>query len=205
MARNAKAADPFSDEPDEAQTEIENTPPKVEGPWDEPATPEQSAPEETKTPARKATTKKDAVQVGSDGKIVLTFKGGSGFDAPWVVLHATDTADALSTMADPDFKKLMDWTAAGAKSFNQKWTESGGAAAATGARNAGGSQNRGNSGGGGNRNNGGGNRGGNSGGETRYCDHEQEMRFKSGSKNGKPWSAYFCTVQGDECQPQWVK
>jgi hypothetical protein len=35
------------------------------------------------------------VQVGDSGKVVLTFKGGSGFDAPWIVIHAEDLDDAL--------------------------------------------------------------------------------------------------------------
>lgn len=31
----------------------------------------------------------------SDGKVVLTFKGGSGYDAPWIVVHAADLDEAL--------------------------------------------------------------------------------------------------------------
>lgn len=30
----------------------------------------------------------------SEGKVVLTFKGGTGFEAPWIVIHATDLEDA---------------------------------------------------------------------------------------------------------------
>lgn len=30
------------------------------------------------------------------GKVVLTFKGGTGFDAPWIVIHATDLQDAYN-------------------------------------------------------------------------------------------------------------
>lgn len=30
----------------------------------------------------------------SEGKVVLTFKGGTGFDAPWIVIHAADLEDA---------------------------------------------------------------------------------------------------------------
>lgn len=40
-------------------------------------------------------TKKDKpVAVESDGKVVLTFKGGSGYDAPWIVIHANGLQEA---------------------------------------------------------------------------------------------------------------
>lgn len=31
---------------------------------------------------------------GSDGKVVLTFKGGTGFEQPWVVIHANSLEEA---------------------------------------------------------------------------------------------------------------
>lgn len=45
-----------------------------------------------KSPVRKVTTAKAAPP--DEGKVVLTLKGGSGFDAPWIVIHANDIADA---------------------------------------------------------------------------------------------------------------
>jgi len=60
-----------------------------------------------KAPAKKAPAKKAAVTVdvkpnilpASEGKVVLTFKGGSGFDAPWVVIHANDLQDAYESVS----------------------------------------------------------------------------------------------------------
>lgn len=49
-------------------------------PWNE--TP--PAPEEDK--------KKTAVE--AEGKVVMTFKGGAGYDAPWVVIHAAGLQEA---------------------------------------------------------------------------------------------------------------
>lgn len=46
-----------------------------------------------KVPAKKPAPK-EVTEVGSDGKLTVTLKGGSGFDAPWIVIHAADIADA---------------------------------------------------------------------------------------------------------------
>lgn len=43
----------------------------------------------------------------TEGKIVLTFKGGTGFDAPWIVVHATSLDDALDTVSDEGLADLM--------------------------------------------------------------------------------------------------
>lgn len=42
-----------------------------------------------------------AVTQDSEGKLVVTLKGGAGFDAPWLVYHATSVDDALALFADP--------------------------------------------------------------------------------------------------------
>lgn len=44
----------------------------------------------------------------SEGKVVLTFKGGSGYDAPWIVVHATDLDEALSFVSADNGPKLAD-------------------------------------------------------------------------------------------------
>lgn len=72
--------DPFADAPaDEPQGD----------PW---GPPPEEAPK--KAPAKKATVKSPKVASDSEGKVVVTLKGGSGFDAPWIVIHAADLADA---------------------------------------------------------------------------------------------------------------
>lgn len=58
-----------------------------------------------KPPAKKAAAK----AVGSDeGKIVLTFKEGSGFDSSWTVVHANNVEEANGILSDPAFKELLD-------------------------------------------------------------------------------------------------
>lgn len=50
-------------------------------------------------------------------KVVVTLKGGSGYDAPWIVIHATDTADALKQLEDEQLKTLVEKTAEVGKYF----------------------------------------------------------------------------------------
>lgn len=41
-------------------------------------------------------------------KLTLTFKGGAGYDAPWVVVHANNPAEANEIILDEDFKSLLE-------------------------------------------------------------------------------------------------
>jgi len=85
--------DPFASAPaDEAQTEIPE--PQPETVFDQPPAeaPEAPAPAPKKAPAKKAIGTYD--KPTDEGKVVLTFKGGTGFDAPWIVIHAMSMQDA---------------------------------------------------------------------------------------------------------------
>lgn len=73
--------------PEEAQ---QQTPPS--DPW-------QSAPAPVAPP--------HTIVQGADGKVVLTFKGGGGFEAPWVVVHASNLDEALSYVTE-NGAKLLD-------------------------------------------------------------------------------------------------
>lgn len=46
----------------------------------------------------------------NQSKIVVTLKGGSGYDAPWVVVHADTPQDALDTLNDEGTKQLLEKT-----------------------------------------------------------------------------------------------
>lgn len=94
--------DPFGPEPDqdivpdgdEAQTEM---PP----PW---LDDDETDVKNTDTEEKKA----KVVTVGNaEGKITTTFKGGSGFEKPWVVVHAEDIQEQLSIINDPEFAELL--------------------------------------------------------------------------------------------------
>lgn len=66
------------------------------------AAPTEEAQTETAAPATEAPASTPAPRPAgpSEGKLVVTLKGGSGFDAPWIVIHADDAADALSQFDD---------------------------------------------------------------------------------------------------------
>lgn len=172
-------ADPFAKAPaaDEAQTTPEETT-------------TQEAPITTTVTTKSAP---NAAGVGADGKVVLTFKGGSGFDAPWVVVHADGIQEAHEFVSGDNaslLAQVMERVQSAAKHF---------AGMAPASPNAGSA--------------GGGNRGGGApaaaqsapGGETRHCAHG-EMVFKSGvSKAGKPYKLFSCTAPRDQqCKAQFL-
>lgn len=84
--------DPFEDQgtPDEAQTEL---PP----PW------------ETGTVDTETNENKEVRVVNvSEGKLVVTLKGGKGYEAPWVVVHAIDVDDAMETLSHEKLPALLE-------------------------------------------------------------------------------------------------
>lgn len=90
--------DPFASAPaapaqDEAQQQPEPEP----------------APEPAPAPAKKAASKPAApVVAASSDKVTVTFKGGTGFDAPWIVFHAANLDDALEAVSADNAPKLID-------------------------------------------------------------------------------------------------
>lgn len=93
--------DPFGDGQDEAQAEA---PAATEAP--------------KKAPAKKAAAKVTNVAASPEGKVTVTLKGGSGFEAPWIVIHGADVEDALEQLSDTDnVSKLMEVTQSAAKKF----------------------------------------------------------------------------------------
>lgn len=195
--------DPFADAPaDEAQTEAPEevfAAPPTEAP----------APAPAPAPAKKAAPKKAAGTVSVDvkpnllpldnGKVSLTFKGGTGFDAPWVVIHASDLGDALEQVSGDNgatLAKLMERVQRAGAHFTKVAPTRPAASGATApsaapaqrqaapqaAQEA-------------------------PGGEKRFCSHG-EMNFRSGvSKAGKPYQAYFCSSRdrNDECKAQFLR
>lgn len=184
------ANDPFASAPDEAQT----TPPEAEAPQESPFdAPPAGAPE----PTPEVKTEKPARPVAQgDGKVVLTFKGGSGYDAPWIVIHAADLQDAADQVEGENamiLAKIMEKVQKAGSHFSSlapTKPSSGG--------NGGGQQRQGTPQGAQEA----------PGGEKRYCSHG-EMQYKTGtSKAGKPWKAFMCpTPKGsaDQCDAQWIR
>ncbi|ASR77151.1 ribonucleoside reductase class II [Mycobacterium phage MyraDee] len=186
-------ADPFASAPAApapapVQDEAQQQPVQQSSPWDNPP-PEAAKPAPAPRPI---------VAGGGDGKVVLTFKGGTGFDAPWIVVHASDLDEAASYVGEnaAKFMELMTRVQNAGKHF----AGMGGGSAP--ANNGGGGQQQ---------------RAPQNGqppqsqqapnGEKRFCAHG-EMRFKSDvSKAGKPYKGFFCTERdrNSQCEAQFLR
>ena len=138
----------------------------------------------------KEPTKEEArtvVEFGGGDRLSVTLKQHKGYEAAWIVLKGDTPADILTTMQNPDFKTLMDWT----KTVSERFQE--GSTPAPPSGNA--SQ---------------GNSGAQNGSQGRSygkpaaategpwgvqtCDHGT-MSFRSGvGDDGAVWQGYFCPV-----------
>lgn len=115
----------------------------------------------------------------STNEITITLKGGSGFDSPWVVIRAADAASAQAILDDPALKALTDRTSEVGQYFAGL-----GKPAATAAPTAAPTPAQ---------------------GSGRHCKHGERV-MRSGTKNGKAWTGYFCpTPSGtaDQCKPEF--
>ena len=126
----------------------------------------------------------------AEGKVVLTFKGGTGYDAPWIVIHAADLQDAHDSVTGDNASLLaatMERVQTAGKHFSgMAPTKSSGGSAGGGGGAPAAAQSA-------------------PGGETRHCAHG-EMVFKSGvSKAGKPYKLFSCTAPRDQqCKAQFL-
>lgn len=153
-----------------------------------------AAPADTEAPAEvqeepKTVVVKTAAVGAGEGKIVLTYKEGAGYDASWTVVHAESVADANAILADPSFKELLERSKKVAAFFRdkpaapaQQASQPANGAAPQGAQSA-------------------------PGGETRFCSHGA-MVFKSGvaKATGKPYSLFSCTAPREsQCKAEFLK
>jgi len=124
-----------------------------------------------------------AVQ-NTEGKLTVTLKGGAGFDAPWIVIHADDAADALEQLKAPELKELMELT----KKAGAHFSGGSGSSARPAPQSAAPAQS-------------------NAGSSAPSCSHGA-MTYRKGisKKTNKPWEAYFCPApQGEEqCKAKFI-
>ena len=144
-------------------------------------------PEEAPKP-KVTVTKKKASQEESDGKVVLTFKGGRDFDAPWIVIHANGLQEAHDFVVGENsslLAKVMERVKIASEFFAGKQSAQGAAPPPSRAPQA--AQEA-------------------PGGEKRFCEHG-EMVFKSGvSKAGNSYKLFSCTAPRDQqCKAQYLK
>lgn len=188
--------DPFSSAPaDEAQTSVAVAEPPAAAPEAPPAV-AAPAPAAEPAKAKPAPKPKVATAATSEGGVTVTFKGGIGFQAPWIVIHADSVQDAHDQVSGENaalLAALMERTQTAGKHFVSLAPEFVPAATAVatnvvnnapppGATQA-------------------------PGGETRTCPHGQ-MVYRTGEKNGRVWKAYMCpSPKGTpgQCDAQWLR
>lgn len=90
--------------------------------------------DEPEAPVKKAAPKKAVAKPASDREgVTVTLKGGAGFDAPWIVIHAADIADAYEQVSGDNaslLAKLMEKASAAAAHFSGQSKPSSGARSA---------------------------------------------------------------------------
>ncbi len=161
-------------------------------PWaDEPAVQAPPTTTQAPAPAKSAAVRE---QAPANEGITVTLKGGKGYEAPWIVVHAADPASALAQLNDPTLKDLADLTAKVGGYFAGKGAQTPAAGPSGPAPSAptGGSRPAHQQA---------------PGGESRYCNHG-EMEFRSAvSKAGKPYKGFFCTERNrdEQCQAQFLR
>lgn len=135
-----------------------------------------------------------AVVPQADGKVVVTLKGGTAYDAPWIVIHAANVGDALTQLQDQYLKNLIDRTAevgqyfAGLNKPAQVAPQQQASSAPQDHSSTPPQQQA-------------------PSGEQKFCAHG-EMQYKTGvSKAGKTYKGFFCSSQdrNAQCSPQWAK
>lgn len=137
------------------------------------------------------TKEKPVADATNDSKITVTLKGGSGFDAPWIVLHGSDAAELNEQLTDENLKALIDQTqkvgqyfAGLGKSTGGRPSGGGGAAAPAGQP---------------------GQPAGSTGPRPTDPPCPDGWTYKEGvGKTGKTWRA-FMPPRGSNEQPQWLR
>jgi hypothetical protein len=131
-----------------------------------------------------------AVSTMSEGKVVVTLKGGRDYDDAWVVIHANDLDDAVAQVTDYEkLGTLLDATQKASKRFRElrpsdptretPKTSQGGSQARTQGKPAQATAHP--------------------KGRQEFCQHG-EMEFKTGlGKNEKLWGAFDCKVDPKGC------
>lgn len=132
---------------------------------------------------------KTAAVGDGEGKIVLTYKEGAGFDSSWTVVHANSVEDAKAILKDPEFKELLDLSKKAAAYFRGGSTPSAPAAPTQPRSNVPAAAQSAPD------------------GDSRQCKHG-EMVYRTGSKNGRTWKAFMCpSPKGtpDQCDAEWIR
>lgn len=160
--------------------------------------PFESAPLDAAAPAVEVAAAKPAlVGTSSDGKVVMTFKGGKSYDSPWVVIHANGLQEAHDFVVGDNASLLavvMDRVQTASKHFAGIGLDAQPASQQASQPNPsyGGAPQQSQEA---------------PGGEKRHCAHG-EMSFRTGvaKATGKPYSLFSCTApRENQCKAQFLK
>ena len=94
--------------PEERKSKLSDVDPFSDVPVDTEAPEPFTEPEPKKAAPKKVAAKKQEVEVSGDGKVTITLKGGAGFDAPWIVIHAADIPDAYLQLSGDHAALLVE-------------------------------------------------------------------------------------------------
>lgn len=123
----------------------------------------------------------------NDSKLTVTLKGGSGFDAPWIVLHGATVAELNDQLTDEGLKALIEQTQKVGQFFAGLGKSSGGG----GRPQASGGQT--------------GQPAGSNGPRPTDPPCPEGWTYKEGiGKTGKAWRA-FMPPKGSSESPQWLR
>lgn len=56
-------------------------------------------------------------------EVVATMKAGTGFDAPWVVVHGPDAADVVAQLKADSMRELVEQTSAVSRAFAKEFAK----------------------------------------------------------------------------------
>lgn len=135
------------------------------------------------------------VTANTEGKVVVTLKGGKDFSDPWLVFHCADIEDALEQLRHDKVKELITLTKNAGQYFAGQGQpaqsqQRGGdqQAPRTQGRPQGATEAP--------------------GGQAKECRHG-EMIWKTGfnEAKGRAWKAFMCPSRdrSDRCDPIWVR
>lgn len=87
---------------------------QIEEPQEEKKTEAKKEEKKTKEKTEATTT----ATADAEGKVVVTLKGGKGYEAPWIVIHAENASEALDQLQDPGLADLIKQTKKVSEFFN---------------------------------------------------------------------------------------
>lgn len=153
--------------------------------------PEENKSEETTT-VQNNTPEVQTVQENS-GEISVTLKGGTGYDAPWVVVRDSDPEKVLETMKDSAMGEVIEWAAKIGAHFGNKVVEYKPAAKSSPQPQQQAPQSAAQP-------------ATQSSGDGRQCAHGAMIYRDGVSKAGNAYKGYFCPAQdrSEQCKPQFL-